>query len=153
MLRWKDLEMSIRFHRDCSRWSHLEATRELEHPKPEPPQELAAAPLDSMPLVILLLLLLAPLSADLQNSSFLHLNLHLFLLHPRKIGLEDVSLRRLFPVDAGVRKGRGLAESAAGTRTISERARRVERPALKGIPDIEGERVENVAPLTEDLRN
>ncbi|CAL9040340.1 unnamed protein product [Musa banksii] len=83
--------------------------------QPESPQELAAAPLHAMPLVALLLLLLAPLAADLENPAFLHLHLHLLLLRPRQVGLEDVSLRRLLPVDACVSEG-GCVAHEAGAR-------------------------------------
>ncbi|KAK3445176.1 hypothetical protein EUGRSUZ_B02741 [Eucalyptus grandis] len=74
----------------------------------EPPEELAAASLDPVPCLALLLLLDASLSADLKNSSLFHLHLHLLLLEAREVGFEHVGLRRLLPVDLQVREGRQL---------------------------------------------
>jgi len=74
--------------------------------QPEPPHELAAATLHSMPRVVLVFLLLIPLSADLEHSVIFYLNLHLLLLQPRKIGLEHVGFWGLLPVDSGVHKRR-----------------------------------------------
>ncbi|URE35062.1 hypothetical protein MUK42_37784 [Musa troglodytarum] len=92
--------------------------------QPEPPRELAVAPLHVVPLVALLLLL-APLTADLEDLAFLHLHLHL-LLRPRQVNLEAVSLRRLLPINACVSEGVSLMKPGH----VSER----ERKASKGKP-------------------
>ncbi|KAL8051243.1 hypothetical protein ABFX02_06G135000 [Erythranthe guttata] len=81
--------------------------------QPESADELAGAPLDTVPLVILLLFLLASLSADLKNIPVFNLNLHFFLLQPGNIHLEQVCLRRLFPVDPSVCH-RGCFSSGGG---------------------------------------
>ncbi|RWR89218.1 Alpha crystallin/Hsp20 domain-containing protein [Cinnamomum micranthum f. kanehirae] len=76
--------------------------------KPESPQELAPAPLHLMPLVGLLFLLLALLSANLKDSSFLNLHLHLLFLHPWKIRLDNMGFWSLLPVDSNVCELRSL---------------------------------------------
>ncbi|URE24490.1 hypothetical protein MUK42_37785 [Musa troglodytarum] len=93
--------------------------------QPEPPRELAAAPLHVVPLVALLLLL-TPLTVDLEDPAFLHLHLHLLLLHPRQVNLEAMSLRRLLPINACVSEGVSLMKSGH----VSER----EQKASKGRP-------------------
>ncbi|MFS8012888.1 hypothetical protein Hanom_Chr14g01326311 [Helianthus anomalus] len=82
---------------------HLIHFRILRQPKP--PQKLPRAPLHPMPLIILLLIFSAPLSAYLQHSTFFNLHLHLLLLQPRQVCLEDVSLWCLLPVDSGIGYG------------------------------------------------
>lgn len=111
--------------------------------QPEPPEELAAAPLHAVPLVVLLLLLLVPLAADLKDPAFLHLHFHLLLLHPGEVGLEDVGIGRLFPVDAGVGEGGGFAREA-GAR-LAQGAKGVEGEALEGVENVEREGIKDVA--------
>ncbi|RWR81569.1 Alpha crystallin/Hsp20 domain-containing protein [Cinnamomum micranthum f. kanehirae] len=65
----------------------------------EPSKELSSAPLNAMPLVRLLLLLFASLSAYLKNSSFFHLHLHFFFLDTRKISFEDMGFWGFLPID------------------------------------------------------
>ena len=48
----------------------------------EPAQEGAALPLGAVPLVVLVLLLLHPLAAYLQDLTLLHLHLQVLFLHP-----------------------------------------------------------------------
>ncbi|KAJ6897056.1 hypothetical protein NC651_023061 [Populus alba x Populus x berolinensis] len=57
-----------------------------------------------MPCVVLVFLLHAPLSANLEDSVIFNLNLHLLLLKPWKICLEDMGFWGLFPINAGVNK-------------------------------------------------
>ncbi|KAJ6762108.1 hypothetical protein OIU74_024732 [Salix koriyanagi] len=106
--------LDIRFLNFLLRHSHskhpiLHRSLHLIHPgilrQPEPPQELATAPLDTVPRVILVLLLHAPLSADLKHPVILNLHLHLLLFKTRKIGLKNMGFRGLFPIDASVNKG------------------------------------------------
>ncbi|CAI0474900.1 unnamed protein product, partial [Linum tenue] len=78
-----------------------------------------------VPLVVLLFLLFAPLPADLQDPTIFNFHFHLFLLHTGKIGVEDVSLGRLFPVDPGIGKCRGF--------TGQIRHRGADEP-IEGIP-------------------
>ena len=75
----------------------------------EPAEELAAAALDAVPLVVLVLLLLTALAADDQDVAVLHLDLDLLLLDTGEVGLEDVRLGGLLPVDARVGEGGGVA--------------------------------------------
>ncbi|CAN1816259.1 hypothetical protein LINPERHAP1_LOCUS27714, partial [Linum perenne] len=122
--------------------------------QPEPPHELPAAPLHPVPLIVLLLLLFTPLSANLQYPPFFHLHLHFFLLQPRHIRFKHMSLRSLFPVDPRVHKRRCLTrrcgqlvrdcgEGSAGSEEVFE-----------GVPNVEGEWIEDVAPaVAEDARN
>uniref|UniRef100_F6HNN6 Uncharacterized protein n=1 Tax=Vitis vinifera TaxID=29760 RepID=F6HNN6_VITVI len=57
-----------------------------------------------MPLVVLLLLILTPLSTDLKDSSLFNLYFHFLLLHPWKIRPENMSFWRLFPGNSRVGK-------------------------------------------------
>ncbi|KAJ6691965.1 hypothetical protein OIU79_013857 [Salix purpurea] len=68
----------------------------------EPSQELATATLNTMPCVILVFLLHAPLSSDLKHPVIFNLDFHLLLFNPRKISFEDMGFWGLFPVDASV---------------------------------------------------
>ncbi|KAK6926954.1 hypothetical protein RJ641_008673 [Dillenia turbinata] len=77
--------------------------------KAEAAEELTAAALNAVPPVILLLLLFAPLSTDLENPSFFNLHLHFFLLQSRKISLEDMSFGCFLPINASVDESGGLA--------------------------------------------
>ncbi|KAF7849575.1 hypothetical protein BT93_L0609 [Corymbia citriodora subsp. variegata] len=72
---------------------------------PEPLEELAVASLDPVPFLALVLLLDAPLSTDLKNSSLFHLHLHLLLLEAWQVGYEHVGFQRLLPVDLQVCEG------------------------------------------------
>ncbi|KDO69255.1 hypothetical protein CISIN_1g032737mg [Citrus sinensis] len=98
--------LNILFRDSDSKHTVLHASSDLIHlgilRQPEPPHELATAPLNTVPLVVLLLLLSAPLSAYLQNPSIFNLHLHLFLLQPRKISLKHMSFWGLFPVNSCV---------------------------------------------------
>ncbi|KAJ4971158.1 hypothetical protein NE237_004257 [Protea cynaroides] len=85
---------------------HLSILRE-----PEPAEELAAATLHTVPHIILLFHLFAPLPTDLKDASLLHLHLLFFLLEPRKVSLGDVGFRSLFPIDSGVKECFGIASA------------------------------------------
>jgi len=85
---------------------HLVNLRILRQPKP--PHKLAGDPFNPTPLVVLLLLLFGPLPTYLQRPTFVELDLHLFLPQPQKIGLDNVSFRGFFPIDANVGKSRGF---------------------------------------------
>ncbi|CAN1167061.1 hypothetical protein LINPERPRIM_LOCUS34581 [Linum perenne] len=93
-----------RQHAVLHRRLHLLHLRILRQPKP--PHELPAAPLNSVPRIVLILLLHVPLPADLQHPIVLHFDLHFLLLHPRQIRLEHVRLRRLLPVNSSARERR-----------------------------------------------
>ncbi|CAL9188210.1 unnamed protein product [Musa hybrid cultivar] len=67
----------------------------------EPPKELAAAPLDAVPGIGLLLAFLVPLAADLEDAAVLHLHLDLLLPQSGQIGCKHVGLGGLLPVDTG----------------------------------------------------
>ena len=101
----------------------------------EPAEELAAAALDAVPLVVLVLLP-AALAADHQDVAVLHLHLDLLLLDAGEVGLEDVRLGGLLPVDARAGEGSGVAA----------RRRRGHHGAedVEGVPEV-GEGVEHVA--------
>ncbi|KAH0465599.1 hypothetical protein IEQ34_005702 [Dendrobium chrysotoxum] len=129
-----------------SQWTspqiHLRVLRQSESA-----EELTAASLDSMPAIALLLLLLLPLAADLQNAAFHDLDLNLLLLDAREIGLEDVRLRRFFPVYACVGEGRNLVRvigAWSGEGVVEDGG-----DALEWVPDVEGEGVEDVAPAND----
>ncbi|KAH0464965.1 hypothetical protein IEQ34_005068 [Dendrobium chrysotoxum] len=121
---------------------HLRVLRQSESA-----EELTAAALDSMPAIALLLLLLLPLAADLENAAFHDLNLNLLLLDAREIGLEDVRLRRFLPVDACVGESRNLVRvigAWSGEGVVEDGG-----DALEWVPDVEGEGVEDVAPAND----
>lgn len=98
-----------RFRRSNSEYAVLHGRLHLiQHDvlrQPESPEELAAASLHSMPFTILLLALSAPLSTYFEHLSFFELHFHLFLVESRKVGLEDVGISRLLPVDPSVGDG------------------------------------------------
>ncbi|TYI92526.1 hypothetical protein E1A91_D02G076300v1 [Gossypium mustelinum] len=73
--------------------------------QPEPPHELAAAPFNPVPRIILVFLLHVPLPTYLQHPIIYHFHFHFFFLKPRHIGLEHVGFRGFLPVDPGVDKG------------------------------------------------
>ncbi|RLN24647.1 hypothetical protein C2845_PM07G03440 [Panicum miliaceum] len=104
----------------------------------EPAEELAAAALDAVPLVVLVLLLPAALAADDQDVAFLHLDLDLLLLDAGEVGLEDVRLGRLLPVDACTGEGGGVAARRRDGRDQGA------EDAVEGVPEV-GEGVEHVA--------
>jgi hypothetical protein len=112
--------------------------------QPEPAHELPAAALHPVPLVVLLLLLLAPLAADLEHVAVLDLHLHLLLLETRDVGLEHVGLRGLLPVDARAGECRGVGVGG-NAREEAAAAAGAEGEALEGVPEVEGEGVEHVA--------
>lgn len=110
----------------------------------ESAQELAAAALDAVPGVGLLLALSGALAADLEDRSVLHLDLDVLLVQAGEIGLEDMSFGGLLPVDAGVsdgREGRVVPEAEAG-----EGEARVEGEELEGVAGAKGEGIEEAAP-------
>ena len=98
-----------------------------------------AAALHAVPLVVLVLLLLAALAADDQHVAVLHLHLDLLLLDAGEVGLEDVRLGGLLPVDAGVGEGGGVG--VGGGRRRDDGAEH----AVEGVPEVEGEGVEHAA--------
>ncbi|KAF3772077.1 hypothetical protein EJ110_NYTH58817 [Nymphaea thermarum] len=129
----------------CPHLIHLGVLRQSE-----PAEELALAPLDAVPAIVLLLELLAPLAADLKDAALLDLHLHLLFPEAREVGLEDVGFGRLLPINLSVNERRHLApEGRAGLREGAG----AEGEALKGIPDIEGEGVEDVAATTQEAWN
>ncbi|KAL0359238.1 UNVERIFIED_CONTAM: hypothetical protein Sangu_0773200 [Sesamum angustifolium] len=108
--------------------------------QPEAAEELAAAPLHPVPFVVLLScsLLLSPLICRILPSSTSTLTSSFF--NPGTSTL-NMGLRRLFPVDAGVGDGGGFS---CGGGEIGDGGG--EREALKGIPDIQRNWIEDVAP-------
>ncbi|MQM21358.1 hypothetical protein Taro_054398 [Colocasia esculenta] len=112
--------------------------------QPEPPHEAPPAPLHPVPGICLLLLFLAPLTADLEDPAVLHLHLHLFFVNPGEVGLEDVGFGCLLPVDAGGGESRGLRVPAP-ERSQWEGAV-VEGEALEGVPDVQREGVVDAGP-------
>ncbi|GER39512.1 5-hydroxytryptamine receptor 2A [Striga asiatica] len=98
----------------------------------ETAEELAGTPLHTVPPVVLLHLLLAPLPTNLQHTTILHLDLDLLFLQSGHIHLEHVSLRRLLPVDPRVGHRRDF--SGRGRR-VRDGAR--EREAFEWIPKIQ----------------
>uniref|UniRef100_A0A0A9GSJ7 Uncharacterized protein n=1 Tax=Arundo donax TaxID=35708 RepID=A0A0A9GSJ7_ARUDO len=104
----------------------------------EPPHELAAAALDAVPRVVLVLLFLVALAADDKHVTVFHLDLHLLLLDAGEVGLEDVRLRGLLPVNAGVGKGGGVG---VGRHRRDHRAEHV----VEWVPEVHGEGVEHAA--------
>ncbi|KAL0923254.1 hypothetical protein M5K25_007303 [Dendrobium thyrsiflorum] len=113
----------------------------------ESAEELTAAALDSMPAIAILLLLLLPLAAYLENSAFHDLDLNLLLLDAGEIGLEDMRLRRLLPIDACVGEGRNLVRvigAWSGEGVVEDGG-----DALEWVPDVEGEGIEDVAPAND----
>lgn len=79
--------------------------------QPKATLELAAAPLNTMPFVVLLLLFFVLLPTDLQDSAILNFDFDFdfFLFQPGKVSLKNVSFRVLLPANACVDKRRGLA--------------------------------------------
>ncbi|KAL8129906.1 LOW QUALITY PROTEIN: hypothetical protein V2J09_019061 [Rumex salicifolius] len=110
--------------------------------QPEPPEELTTAPLRSVPPVGLLLVLLGALAANPEDSAFFQFHLNFFLVQPRKIRLEHVSFRRLFPVDPETSRADEDGANwrpSNGSHTSSEKGSKtlVLRPPKKlGISDI-----------------
>ncbi|KAG6397006.1 hypothetical protein SASPL_143167 [Salvia splendens] len=103
----------------------------------EAPEELARAPLDAVPGVILLLLLTAALAADLEDIPFLHLYLDLLLPEAGHVGLEHVGLRCLLPVHASRSELRRLvAKSRKGSHRSREKGSELQRPKKLGMSDI-----------------
>lgn len=76
--------------------------------QPELAEELPDAPLDTVPLVILVLLLFASLSTNLENSAFFHLYFHFFFLKSRKVSFENMSFWGLLPINPCVDKCGGF---------------------------------------------
>lgn len=105
--------------------------------QPEAAEEAAAAAFHAVPLLVLVLLLLRPLSAYLKHPSLLDLHLHLFLLQPWKIRFEHVRLRSLLPVDARVGDRRSL---------VRDLGARKGEGGFKWVPDVKGEGVEDIGP-------
>lgn len=106
-----------------------------------------AAPLKHVPLASLLLLLLAPLSADLEHPTIHDLNLHRFLLAPKEVRLEHVNLGNIPLVDVG--EAHCLAQGRAEVRDRAERV--AEGPAV--LQDNVGGEVEHPSPLPEGSRS
>jgi len=111
--------------------------------KPEPPHELPGASFNAVPSIIFLFLLSASLSTNLQHLPIFHFHLHFLLLQPGKVHAEHVSLRRLLPVHTSV--GHGTAFITRGSE-VGESSWKGK--ALKRVPYIERERVEDVASFT-----
>ncbi|KAF8010795.1 hypothetical protein BT93_J1443 [Corymbia citriodora subsp. variegata] len=142
----------LRFGNSDSEHSVLHRSLHLTHLRilwqPEPPHELPAATLQSVPLVVLVLLLHLPLSTNLEHPIVLDLHFHFLLLDPGKIGLEHVGFRGFPPIDPGVDEG-GIFPGSRG-----KEGRGRERGVLEGVPEVEREGVEGVpASAAEPARN
>ncbi|KAH0465632.1 hypothetical protein IEQ34_005735 [Dendrobium chrysotoxum] len=80
-------------------------------------KELTVASLKSMPTMDQFLLLPFLLIADLEDAAFHDLDLNILLFDAREFNLEDVSLRRLLPLEARVGEGRNLSHEI-GARSV-----------------------------------
>ncbi|RWR97319.1 Alpha crystallin/Hsp20 domain-containing protein [Cinnamomum micranthum f. kanehirae] len=113
--------------------------------QPESPKELTAAPLNAVPLVVLLFLLSAPLSAYLQDPSFFQLHLHLFLLQTWKVRFEDMSFWGFLPVYTGVGQCRCLTSQVGACESTWE--------VLERVPNVKREGIEDVGSSAEEAGN
>ncbi|KAK3409921.1 hypothetical protein EUGRSUZ_J01986 [Eucalyptus grandis] len=111
--------------------------------QPKPPHELPAASLHPVPRVVLVFLLHIPLAAYLEHPIVFDLHLDFLFLEPGEIRLEHVGFWGLLPVDPCVGKSGVLPE---GLREIrGGEGGGWEREVLEGVPEVERERVEDVA--------
>jgi hypothetical protein len=108
--------------------------------EPEPPQELPAAALNTVPRVILLLVFSGALTAYLKDVALFHLDLDLLFLDSWKIGLEHMGFRGFFPVDASRGKGGGVRREGEGGGGAGE------GETFEWVPQVEREGVEEVVP-------